>query len=164
MSVCFCLCMLLRGRKEEMVFIQENRIEHRVYDVTCKPWLLASDSLDGSPFHIALNIARNFEFAVGREIAIDFQEPFLQSFRSSACTNINELPHEFVQHLLFLPFFECLPRRALVEIKVLEIERQLRLLVIHFALIPHIGSTTIQSSGALEFVVKLTLLFCCHTP
>ena len=147
-----------------MVFVQENWVEHRIYDITCKPWLLTSDSLDGSPFHIALNIARNFELAVGREIAIDFQKPFLQSFRSGACTNINELPHEFVQQLLFLPFFERLSRRTLVEIKVLEIERQLWLLVIYLAFIPYIGSTAIRGNCALELIVKLTLPFCCHIP
>lgn len=42
------LCMFLLRRKEEMVFVQENRIEYRFYDVTCESWLLSSDSLNGA--------------------------------------------------------------------------------------------------------------------
>ena len=42
------LCMFLLRRKEEMIFVQENRIEYRFYDVTCESWLLSSDSLNGA--------------------------------------------------------------------------------------------------------------------
>ena len=121
----FALCMFLRRRKEEMVFIQENWIEHRIYDITCKSWLLSSNLSDRSPSYFSLDMLRNFEVAGFGKFIIDLQKSFLFSFRSGTRTDFNELPHEFVQHLALLPFFKFLPRRTLIKIKVLKIEGQL---------------------------------------
>lgn len=91
----FVLCMFLCGRIEQMLLIQENWIEYRFYDIACKSWFLPSNPLNGSPLHITLDIARYFELAVGREIAIDFQKSLLHSFWSGTSTDIYKLPHEF---------------------------------------------------------------------
>lgn len=158
------LCMFLSRRKEQMGFVQEDRIEYRVNDITSESLLLPSNSLDGSPLHITLDIARYFELTVGWKIAIDFQKSLLHSFWSGTCADINEFPHEFVQHLTLLPFFNLLPWRTLVEVKVLEIEGHLWQVILNLPFCPYIGSTAIRSSSAFELAIELTLLFCCHTP
>ncbi len=84
--------MLLGGRKEQMILVQKNWIEHRVNDVPCESWLLTSNPLYGTPFHIALDVIWNLELAVHREIIIDFQKPLLHSFYSCTCTDIDKLP------------------------------------------------------------------------
>lgn len=104
-----------------MVFIQEYGIEYRAYDITSQPWFLSTDSLNRSPLHIPCNIWRNREFTIGREITIYFQQSFFFRLNDIVGAYINELLHEGRQHSLFLPLFKSLPRRTLIEIKVLEI-------------------------------------------
>ncbi len=60
-----------------MILIQKYRIENGANDVTGEAWLLTSDSLNGTPFHITLNVARYFELAVGWKSSINLQKPFL---------------------------------------------------------------------------------------
>lgn len=164
MSVCFRLCMFLRRRIEKMVFVQEYRIEHRFYDVTSKPWLLAADFPNRPPRNLAFDMRRNFEVAVFWEITIYLQESLLYSFLSCKRAYFNKSPYKFIKHFLFLPFFKSLSWRALVEIEILEVKRQLWLFIFHLTLISHIGSTAFGSNSAFELILKLTLLFCCHTP
>ena len=157
------LCMFLLRNKEEVVFVQKNGVENRADDVASESWLLPTDSLNGAPFYLSNDMFGDFELTICRKIAIDLQQFFLFSFGSCTCADINELCHEFVQHFALLPFLKSLSWRALVEIKVLEVERQLWQVVLDLSFIPHIGSTALRGSCAFELIVKPTLLFCCHT-
>ena len=123
MSVCFSLCMFLRRRIEQMVFVQEYRIEYRFYDVTCKPWLLTADFPNRPPRYFALDMRRNFEVAVFWKITIYLQKSLLYSFLSCKRAYFYKSPYKFIKHFLFLPFFKSLSRRTLVEIEILEVER-----------------------------------------
>lgn len=158
------LCMFLCRWIEEMVFIQENRIEYRSYDVASKPWLLSTDSLNRSPFNFSLNMSWNLELALCWKISVDLQKSFLFSFWSFTCTDLNELRHEFVQHFVLLPCFKRLSWRALSEIEILKVERQHWQVVLDLTFRSHIGGTAVRSCCTFELVVKLTFLFCSHTP
>ena len=119
----FCLCMFLRRRIEQMVFVQKYRIEYRFYDVTCKPWLLTADFPNRPPRNLAFDMRRNFEVAVFWEITIYLQESLLYSFLPCKRAYFYKSPYKFIKYFLFLPFFKSLSWRALVEIEILEVER-----------------------------------------
>ena len=73
MSVCFALCMFLLRGEEEVVFVQEDRIEDRADDVTCQSGLLSTDALNGAPCHLALNVLGKAELTIVGEVAIYLQ-------------------------------------------------------------------------------------------
>ena len=117
------LCMFLRRRIEQMVFVQEYWIEYIFYNITSKSWLLTTDFPNRSPRYFALDMRRNFEVAVFWEITIYLQESLLYRFLSCKRAYFYKSPNKFFEHFLFLPFFKSLSWRALVEIEILEVER-----------------------------------------
>ena len=52
-----------------MILVQEHRIKYWCYDITCEPWLLSTDSLNGAPCHFSLDMFWNLELTATTSIS-----------------------------------------------------------------------------------------------